>query len=399
MTNARLWYIDSLRACLMVAGVFFHAALVYGAQTSFVVRDGSDLWLLDRLAKGLSSFRMPAFFVLAGMFWTLVLSRNALPQALRARTQIVLLPFVSLALTLQPLQHALLLWSQGRLSATTAGGFLATFLQPGELSANVLFGRPVVGHLWFLVTLLMFYWLAAGLDAVVRPRLPNWVGRATLPLLRHKVLWTVAVGGAIVGARALLVRGAGLDLDLVNVLLYLPYFAAGAVAFATPERFKAFLTVQPADLVAGAASAVAMFVPAVHRHVPGVVLVLAQLCFALVLTVLLLRLFRRFWNQPSEWQQRLVDASYSVYLFHYLIVVGLALALMPLHEVPALAKYVLVVITAIGVPLALHLGVIARVPTLRWLLNGRPPKRAKAVAAATAAAPAVGVETSAAGRA
>jgi glucan biosynthesis protein C len=376
----RLFYIDSLRACLMLAGVFFHAALVYGAETAFVVRDPSRLNALDHLASLLSSFRMPAFFVLAGMFWTLVSNRGPLREALSARLRLVLLPFLTLAITVQPLQHALLLWHQGRLDDVDLGSFVGTFFQPGELSDNTLFGRPVVGHLWFLLTLVLFYLLAAGVQHVLEARRSALASALVDVALRHKWLWALAAGLGVAAVRALLAR-VWIAPDWSYVLVYVPYFAAGALAFRRPGRFEAFLGFGALDAAALMATTLVLFVPELRQRLPGLLLLPAQVGFALEVTVVLLRLFRRHWDRPSAWQRRLVDASYTVYLFHYAVVLTLGIALMGVAGMPSLLKYLLVVACAMGLPLALHVGLVARVPLLRWLVNGRTPPKAAAGAA------------------
>jgi glucan biosynthesis protein C len=385
-STGRLWYIDSLRACLMVAGVFFHAALVYGVQTQWVVRDRSDMGAFDIAAEVLSSFRMPAFFLMAGIFWTHIRQRNTLRATLKGRVVLVSLPFLVFALTLQPLQHALLLAVQHRLALMGPREFLVTFFQPGVLASNQLFGRSVIGHLWFLLVLLAFYGLAGALEwaharwpAAAVPDV--WIER----VLRHKLLAALVLGGAVLAVRSMLVHALGWSIDLANMLLYLPYFAAGALAFRREAWFRALLQLNAPDIALLGAAAAVHFVPALQARLPGAFAAWCDVAYALPLTVVLLRVFQRWLNRPSALQQRLVDASFSIYLFHYILVVGAALLLQPYPAVPAGIKYLLVVSAAFGLPLALHTLLIAHHPTLRLLINGRLPKPRQPAAPAPAA--------------
>jgi glucan biosynthesis protein C len=115
--KARLWYIDSLRACLMIGGVFFHAALVYSVYGDWLVRDPSGRTAFDMATTLLAAFRMPAFFVLAGFFCTYLMMRRPVHEVLLNRMLLVVLPFVAMAFTLQPLQYAIKLACEHRLAA------------------------------------------------------------------------------------------------------------------------------------------------------------------------------------------------------------------------------------------------------------------------------------------
>ena len=80
-------------------------------------------------------------------------------------------------------------------------------------------------------------------------------------------------------------------------------------------------------------------------------------------------LFYRFLNGPSHVFNYLADASYSIYLFHHVVVIGLGYALLTL-PIPAVAKFGLIVVTTYAVTLALHhfshLPPAARAATVQW---------------------------------
>jgi glucan biosynthesis protein C len=359
----------------MVGGVFFHAALVYGVYTAWVVRDPSAYRVFDALALGLSSFRMPAFFVLAGFFCSHLMMRRPVHEVLLDRVLLVTLPFIALALTAQPLQYAIKLALGHELAAAGWAGFLHRYLSPDALVKHPFIGHAFVGHLWFLADLLIFYALAA--LVLMQPRLRAWGARAlcsplTQQLLQRKVLWAAFSAALVLGLDALLRRaGVNPDFGLQDLLRYLPYFVVGAVAFSHEARLEAFLSTGPLELLV---LPLAFLVEVFERHVGFLheaLSLLCQLFVAVMLSVLLLRLFRRFFNRRSALQQVLVDASFSVYLFHHVCVAAAAALLVPVHGLHPFAKYGLVVAAGIGLPLALHVGLIARRPWLRLAFNGR----------------------------
>jgi glucan biosynthesis protein C len=98
--------------------------------------------------------------------------------------------------------------------------------------------------------------------------------------------------------------------------------------------------------------------------------VLLQLYFALLASVGLLRLYQAFLDRSWPLVQRLVDASYSIYLFHYICVVCAAMLLLAVQW-PALLEFALASAAGLVLPYALHRMVLLRWPLARLLFNGR----------------------------
>ena len=81
-------------------------------------------------------------------------------------------------------------------------------------------------------------------------------------------------------------------------------------------------------------------------------------------------LFRDWANRPSPTFAYLSYASYSIYLFHHLVVIATATALLPL-PLGGGVKFLIVLATASIVPLAIHHFLIRRYDVLGYLFNGR----------------------------
>jgi glucan biosynthesis protein C len=382
-TPQRIWYIDALRASMMVLGVFLHAAEIYGAQTSFPVRDPSGHAGFDAFVHMVSSFRMPAFFLLAGMFWSHGLAHDSLKQTLRRRVLLVGLPFLVLALTLQPLQHALLLAHRRPDAPLAWETFWRTYLAPGTLGISAFSGRGFIGHLWFLPTLLLYYVMAAAALPLLRrldTRVPaHWV----LTVLREKWLYVLLTGAVLLVLRAAIRHGGGpLHGDYTKLVVYLPFFALGAIGFSQPERFAALRQLGRRDLLLLPVVAVLVLHPGLRDGMPGAASVLAQTYFTALASVALLRLYQLCLDRSWPLLQRLVDASYSIYLFHYACVLGMAMLLLPLGTLPTALKFALVSAVGLLLPYAVHRLVLARWPLARLLFNGRWARGRKAAARA-----------------
>ena len=88
---------------------------------------------------------------------------------------------------------------------------------------------------------------------------------------------------------------------------------------------------------------------------------------------IVLAAFRRFASRPSTRFAYLSEASYTVYLFHHLCVLGLGILLAA--EMPASigpwVRFTMVVITTTLATLALHHFAILRFSPLRFAFNGK----------------------------
>jgi glucan biosynthesis protein C len=68
--GAHLAALDSSRAILMLLGLVIHAAAPYREPGGWLVDDPAGLESLTLLSAWIATFRMPAFFLLAGLLST-----------------------------------------------------------------------------------------------------------------------------------------------------------------------------------------------------------------------------------------------------------------------------------------------------------------------------------------
>ncbi|MCP3918900.1 MAG: acyltransferase family protein [bacterium] len=156
------------------------------------------------------------------------------------------------------------------------------------------------------------------------------------------------------------------------MLAYAPYYAFGLVAYRSRIVFEGLRAprawVLPALFVAVYLSAAlpeeapSLADTAAGAYVRNLVVWLA---IAVVLSA-----FRRFASRPSTTFAYLSEASYTIYLFHHLCVIVLALGLRDAALAPVV-KFAIVGGTTCVVTLAVHHFVILRVRFLRFAFNGK----------------------------
>lgn len=350
---------DAMRAAMMVAGVFFHAGLVYRASYEWRFRDPSDIAFFTWLTDFLNAFRMPAFFAVAGFFCALCFARDPRIRKLCTRLMVFAVPFVTMMLTLQPLQHAMKLELQGSFAGFGAA-FWRDYFGDGEY----------VSHLWFLLNL-VFYYLAAWL---ILPRLAGkgyLRGALMVQVFRHKTLMSLIACACCLPLIVVLKPLALSDAYGAGwVVRYAPFFIVGAILYRHAELYEEFKRPRPLDVVV-MAIAVALWCLDLDGRVGWVVGLLWFYQCGFVLTGLCMLLFSRFLNRESRVTRLISDSSYTIYLFHHILVVLVATwAARHLPQAGAGVKYAIVVCAVLALTIGVHQLLIRRVALLRFLFNG-----------------------------
>ncbi|MET0717199.1 MAG: acyltransferase family protein [Pseudoxanthomonas sp.] len=365
----RIHWLDGLRSGLMLLGVVLHAAYPYSLGSRWLVQDPQRAQFFQWLTRGIHLFRMPAFFLIAGYFATLLLRRCGVADFLRERARRIGVPLLSTLLTFNLLQSWLL----------QKHGASATWLPTGQALQTLWSSGGVVGHLWFLVYLLVF---CAVLAACARPlrRLAassRWPARAA-SVSGVWILLAAAVGcGLLVVAlehlapRALDHEYLGL-IDPAELLSYAPFFAMGTLLELDPSLLSRFSSPGPGSVLTGAIALGAMVAESQGAGLEHKALhLLASSLLVWIVLRLLLGGFRRLANRASALFGYLSDASYSVYLMHHLFVVALSTWLLAADWGPW-SKFATVLSLTLALSLAIHHFLVLRHPLLRFLFNGKP---------------------------
>src|SRR5436190_12246515 len=152
--HARLEYLDATRAFALVLGIVFHACLSFMPTfMGWAIQDISTSPLVAMFMTVSHSFRMEAFFLLAGFFSHLTFHRKGAGEFVRSRLLRIVVPFVVGWFILHPLVVSG--WIMG--SASLRGdvnvwaGLLGGFQSLSTLPAGIFAGS----HLWFLYYLAM----------------------------------------------------------------------------------------------------------------------------------------------------------------------------------------------------------------------------------------------------
>ncbi len=354
---------DSMRAILMVLGVVLHSAEVFNPRQTWVVVSDNPQIIMGYLVDFISTFRMPAFFVVSGYFCFLTMRKYRVKKFFKVRVTRVAVPLVVTALTLNVLQ-AIFLDQVGLL---------------GPLKEYIT-DSTFIGHLWFLRNLLVYFLIACLLALlplfllrfIIRPirlvfnKVPMLLIVVLLPMV------SVVMTSVLVITNMMYFNFFGLYANYI-VIMYMPFFFFGVLLGVGKDSLRDFSTVNP--LFSLALLAVAVLLASVVDLSSGSnlaeigVIYLGKLKeWAAVLIVFYL--FYKFFSQQSPLMRLMSDASYTIYLFHHLLVIILAVVLIK-YSVPALVSVLLSILVVTAVTFVIHTQVIVKSSVLTFLYNGK----------------------------
>lgn len=163
----RLHALDALRGSMMLLGIVLHSTI------SFAVAPFGEAWpykaeqtsvIYDLLVFMIHLFRMPTFFVVAGLFAAMLFWRRGIADTLRNRAVRIAVPLLVGWVLLTPLVMS------GFMLGMTGGDWNAVAADFASLRSVYLDPLSTM-HLWFLYVLMLFYLGAAALLPLLR-RIP-----------------------------------------------------------------------------------------------------------------------------------------------------------------------------------------------------------------------------------
>jgi len=354
----RIYYLDAMRGFLITLVVVLHSAQVYNPQQSWLIFNETGSTFAYYAVTLTSQFRMPAFFVIAGFFTVLSFHNIHRENFLTRRLSRLLIPLVTVAVTLNTLQ-AFVLTETGWKEYWTF-----EYLSKGGW----------IQHLWFLINLAAYtvisFVLASRLKARTRSvlltltsyakRVPMSVVLALLPFLSILVLVVDKVIPVYL-----------LGINLNQILWYMPFFFFGILISLDRELLLRFTNLSP--LLTVTVTIVAFALGNHFESHTGVIGKVMETYFAVLGTwfssSLVFYLFKKVADRPSRFFLKLSEASYSIYLVHHLLVVMIGLVFIRAALPPTAGALVLMILVSC-LSYGIHAMIISKSRLLTYLMNG-----------------------------
>jgi len=229
-TNQREFFLDSIRAYLMLLGIPFHLSLIYSSH-SWAVNSTTPSFSLTVLNDFIHAFRMQVFFIISGYFSYMLYERYDSHRWLKVRLERVAIPLLS-SIPLITLPQFFLLKNY---TDKLAGWDDFTPYQKINVAVWEL-----VSHLWFLLTLCLLtcacFYLFKKIKAIKTPMAPRPINKMinlsniSLWFLLYAFIYCVFHRIILITAPHLLSNGL-FNFVVMETLFYLPFFIVGAYAF------------------------------------------------------------------------------------------------------------------------------------------------------------------------
>ena len=383
--SSRLFFLDAVRALMMLLGIPFHAAALYGSGGE-IFGTRSDSRTADVIFDSIHSFRMQAFFIIAGYFAMKSIVKTEPQLWMRKRMERLGLPLISGLVLIGPV--VVLLNSVNVLSSL--GDTWAVCLRNAwsGFTLSILFG-----HLWFLRDLLLmsfvFFCLHSLLAACLR-----------VPVLANLIAWIRARPSVdFAGINVLLVAyecavtlvnhhhpfgtwffGA---IDVRDFFRLAGFFVYGAIMEASVAGFSWFCRFQWRSLVMSALS-IAVYHLFCDLDTPfAKTVTMAGWCISGIWTSqAVISICCSKFSKDTPFIRKLTDASVTMYIVHYPIV-GFLGCLLFFVDAAASLKILLIVVGTTAMSYAIH-RIVRRSSLALLLLNGirpRPPNTLRTVQA------------------
>ncbi|NHV09129.1 glucans biosynthesis protein MdoC [Cronobacter turicensis] len=373
-STQREFFLDSIRAWLMLLGIPFHISLIYSTH-QWHVNSLTPSVGLTVFNDFIHAFRMQVFFVISGYFSYMLFLRYPRKRWWKMRVERVGIPMLTAIPLLTLPQFLMLQYVKGRTETwQTLSGYEKFNTLVWELTS----------HLWFLLVLvvfttlglLIFQWVKnapEGKSAALAERLT--LGKLSALFLLFGVAFA-ALRRLIFILYAPILSDGLFNFVVMQTLFYSPFFILGALAFKHAALKNRFTTFSPGCALGAAAAFVAYLLN--QRYGSGDAWMyetdnVISMLMGLWMVNVVFSLGHRLLNFKSARVTYFVNASLFIYLVHHPLTLFFGAYITPHIHSNALG-FIAGLVFVIGIAVVLYEAHL-RIPLLRFLFSGKPQNK------------------------
>ena len=331
----REYFLDSIRAWLMLLGIPFHISLIYSSHTWHVNSAEPSLWL-TLFNDFIHSFRMQVFFVISGYFSYMLFLRYPLKKWWKVRVERVGIPMLTAIPLLTLPQFIMLQYVKGK-----AESWIFKRIR------NNLENSDKTNKKFSMVKLSVIF-LCLGIGyAVIR----RTIFIVYPPILSNGMF----------------------NFIVMQTLFYLPFFILGALAFIFPHLKALFTTPSRGCTFAAALAFVAYLLN--QRYGSGDAWMYeTESVITMVLGLWMVNVVFSFGHRLLNFQSArvtyFVNASLFIYLVHHPLTLFFGAYITP-HITSNWLGFLCGLIFVVGIAIILY-EIHLRIPLLKFLFSGKP---------------------------
>ncbi|MDF7761062.1 glucans biosynthesis protein MdoC [Kosakonia cowanii] len=367
----REYFLDSIRAWLMLLGIPFHISLIYSSHM-WHVNSAYPSWWLTLFNDFIHAFRMQVFFVISGYFSYMLYLRYPLKRWWKVRVERVGIPMLT-AIPLLTLPQFIML--QHVKENTANWHTLSTYDKFNTLSWEL------ISHLWFLLVLVILTTISLWLFRAIKnnaDRLLNDIslGKLSIWFLLLGLAWAAFRRGVFLFYPEIL-RDALFNFTVMQTLFYIPFFLLGALTFISPRLKSLFVTPSPWCMVGSALAFIAYLLNQRYGSGEGWMYETEAVITMLMgfwMVNVVFSLGHRLLNFQSARVSYFVNASLFIYLVHHPLTLLFGAWITP-HIQSNVVGFFTGLVFVIGIAIVLY-EIHLRIPLLRFLFSGKPQEKA-----------------------
>ena len=348
---------DSMRSVLMILGIVLHSANIF-RDANWGIQDIYTSVTFDYLVEFIHLFRMPAFFIVSGYFCHMTLKKNQSWQFCKVRIPRIIIPLIVTIFSLNIIQNIIL---------TKFGTHTLQFV-----NIEYWITGKWVSHLWFLICLVYYFCISAFLYEYCPGTLERLKSSLNFLINKTKYLYLLIIPiGSLFLIKISYLMPVALESDfnysLSESIQYSCYFIFGIILGTNKTLLDGFT--RPnfyTTLICIALLIFSLKNPQTH---PFIKLYAESLSIWIMCSFCFL-IFHTFFNKKSKVFTYLAEASYSIYLFHHILVIMFGVLIIQL-EINIFIKFLLIIVSTFVTANVIHNYIIRRNVIAGYLFNGR----------------------------
>jgi glucan biosynthesis protein C len=353
MSTVRYHELDFARAILMILGVFFHASLIYHPSSMWTVSHLESHSVFSYFSIFSSSFRMPAFYVIAGFFFLLIIEKKGVVNGIKNRLISLSIPMFFIGFTLNFIPNAL----------------SDNYVFPDNTYEYISSG-DWLRHTWFLGNLIC-YCLVCSFFIKIKIFSKLWNKIFSWKLISVFIFFIPIV---IVIVKDQTWRLTGYDnhffITSKELLILFPYFLLGIFVFSKKEVLLDYITTPITFFLLIMALFLACITQVLSGIAPWALIIkhyqILFLCFGMICFLCLLSAkFDRFFIRNIS------DASYTIYLLHSPIIIVVYYFGFKHSDINIFLQYAMICSFTLFCSYFFHTKVVKRFALIELLLNGK----------------------------
>ncbi|AOY76249.1 acyltransferase family protein [Clostridium formicaceticum] len=326
ISSKRIYYLDYLRAFIVVQVIVFHSLLPYVIGYDWIINDEAKTLFYTMWCIVLDVFMMPTLFFIAGYFSFPSIRKNSIRSFVVNKITRIAIPFFIGITMLVPI----ICYIEALTYGTTSSSYTSYWLY--EYFSSFIDTK----HFWFLSSLFFFYMVFVMIYSMSKEKFKRVYNESSNKSVSPKTMILFLLRFFIIGIVVFFATGLFIsDLNWVafgKFIIFQPtrwtnyilYFIFGIICFVKKVEIPKNLTQKLPLLILASIISILGFlafkIPFYYENTARIdvqffnAIIYSFFCFIMFIT--LLTVFKRYLNKPSKTWGRLAANSYTIYMVH-----------------------------------------------------------------------------------